>query len=96
MDVKRQELLLTLPGFQKGSGGKYRKCFEKTIAGCEFSLCAAQKKNYFIDPLSDGVMVAQSSLEALVMVRIHVGQPLQIFNVYNSFLPSPALFSKLI
>ena len=27
--------------------------------------------------LSDGVMVAQSSLEALVMVRIHVGQPRQ-------------------
>ena len=25
--------------------------------------------------LSDGVMVAQSPLEALVMVRIHVGQP---------------------
>ncbi|MFM1942710.1 MAG: hypothetical protein RI897_1692 [Verrucomicrobiota bacterium] len=29
--------------------------------------------------LSDGVMVAQRSLEPLVMVRIHVGQPLLDF-----------------
>lgn len=29
----------------------------------------------FAPALSDGVMVAQGSLEAFVMVRIHVGQP---------------------
>ena len=36
--------------------------------------------------LSDGVMVAQSSLEALVMVRIHVGQPLDLPHIHNGFL----------
>ena len=34
----------------------------------------------FSSGLSDGVMVAQGSLEAFVMVRIHVGQPTQTDN----------------
>src|SRR6185437_10123316 len=41
----------------------------------------------FSPRLSDGVMVAQSSLEALVMVRIHVGQPIK-------FHKSPAYFQN--
>jgi hypothetical protein len=31
---------------------------------------------YFMPALSDGVTVAQGPLEAFVMVRIHVGQPI--------------------
>jgi hypothetical protein len=42
--------------------------------------------------LSDGVMVTQRPLEALFMVRIHVGQPLQFFNNYNGFM----LFTRQI
>ena len=34
------------------------------------------KKSLFFQPLADGVMVTQCPLEALFMVRIHVGQPL--------------------
>ena len=36
--------------------------------------------------MSDGVMVTQRPLEALFMVRIHVGQPLKILNNHNGFL----------
>ena len=36
--------------------------------------------------LSDGVMVAHGPLEAIVMVRIHVGQPLFSLPVWQSFL----------
>jgi hypothetical protein len=39
------------------------------------SFAQTAQKIYDNRGLSDGVMVAQSPLEALVMVRIHVGQP---------------------
>jgi hypothetical protein len=32
-------------------------------------------------------MVTQRPLEALFMVRIHVGQPLKILDFFNAFLP---------
>ncbi len=38
--------------------------------------CTLGVRGYFDTTLSDGVMVAQGSLEAFVMVQIHVGQPL--------------------
>src|ERR1700759_929211 len=52
--------------------GRFRP-LEKTT-----EICFAPKggQSYFCCGLSDGVMVAQGPLEAFVMVRIHVGQPL--------------------
>ena len=45
------------------------------MSACE-KVCSHAFGAYIISRgLSDGVMVAQSPLEALVMVRIHVGQP---------------------
>ena len=38
--------------------------------------------------LSDGVMVAQGPLEAFVMVRIHVGQPI-LTGAFNGFIQFP-------
>ena len=40
---------------------------------------ASQVMRERTDIVSDGVMVAQGPLEAFVMVRIHVGQPLLFF-----------------
>jgi hypothetical protein len=42
----------------------------------DFRFAQALKKDYFWHGLSDGVMVTQRPLEALFMVRIHVGQPI--------------------
>ena len=42
----------------------------------DFRFAPALKKDYFWHGLSDGVMVTQRPLEALFMVRIHVGQPI--------------------
>jgi hypothetical protein len=42
----------------------------------DFRFAPALKKDYFWRGLSDGVMVTQRPLEALFMVRIHVGQPI--------------------
>lgn len=41
--------------------------------------------------LSDGVTVAQSPLEALVMVRIHVGQPALLRKMSSSAFPAQIL-----
>jgi hypothetical protein len=41
-----------------------------------FLFAPVPAKNYRMGGLSDGVMVTQRPLEALFMVRIHVGQPL--------------------
>jgi hypothetical protein len=41
-----------------------------------FCFALAPPKSYFSGSLSDGVMVALGPLEASVMVRIHVGQPI--------------------
>ena len=50
-------------------------------------------ERYFHSGLSDGVMVAQGPLEAFVMVRIHVGQPLPLpFQIYK--LPD-GIFSRV-
>ena len=43
---------------------------------CKFVLRAGPGEAIFPPALSDGVMVTQRPLEALFMVRIHVGQPL--------------------
>src|SRR5580700_3196846 len=42
----------------------------------KFSFALRMAERYFCPGLSDGVMVAQGPLEAFVMVRIHVGQPI--------------------
>lgn len=51
-------------------------------------ICTLSPNRYFKAALSDGVMVAQGSLEAFVMVRIHVGQPLfPLAAINNHLLP---------
>lgn len=45
------------------------------IPSVQFVIAAVTVRNSFREPLADGVKVAQGSLEPLVMVRIHVGQP---------------------
>jgi hypothetical protein len=40
-----------------------------------FGFALDARERYFSNGLSDGVMVTQRPLEALFMVRIHVGQP---------------------
>ena len=58
------------------------------------TLCAARVfgklSRLFLPCLSDGVMVTQRPLEALFMVRIHVGQPLlpKILGVFRRFAQS--------
>ena len=42
----------------------------------QFAIAVAAPRHNFAPALADGVKVAQGSLEPLVMVRIHVGQPL--------------------
>jgi hypothetical protein len=42
----------------------------------DFRFAPKSKNDYFKGGLSDGVMVTQRPLEALFMVRIHVGQPM--------------------
>ena len=67
----------------------------KTLAGkpsladkcprTDFRFAPASQKDYFDQGLSDGVMVTQRPLEALFMVRIHVGQPLDFADKIKTF-----------
>jgi hypothetical protein len=61
---------------------------EPAMAG-KFSIAPRWVEDIFPARLSDGVMVAQGSLEAFVMVRIHVGQPnlFRPFSRVRRFLP---------
>ena len=54
---------------------------------CDFLFAPTTLKIYYEFGLSDGVMVTQSPLKALFMVRIHVGQPLPTFHQ-----PTPGKF----
>ena len=47
----------------------------RPVSGFRFYFAESLVSGYFCPGLSDGVMVAQESLELFVMVRIHVGQP---------------------
>ncbi len=48
----------------------------RRIVDSDFFFALARRQRYFRAVLSDGVMVALGPLEASVMVRIHVGQPI--------------------
>ena len=59
----------------------------------KFSFALRMAERYFCPGLSDGVMVAQGPLEAFVMVRIHVGQPILLI---KATLPiSDTLLTKI-
>ena len=49
--------------------------FFAKIVIADFPFARMVRKAYCFSGLSDGVMVTQRPLEALFMVRIHVGQP---------------------
>jgi hypothetical protein len=60
-----------------------------------FSLTSDVKNLMYGPRLSDGVMVTQSPLKALFMVRIHVGQPANHFSDSQSSLVSICLTRSL-
>src|SRR5206468_2424274 len=53
----------------------------RSVAGGKFPLPSARGKITLLAGVSGGVMVAQGSLEPFVMVRIHAGQPTQIYDL---------------
>src|SRR5260221_4780170 len=82
--IKRTSRLSRFCGMTRGNFTSLSDSLESlpNRLGCKLSnwhgnflFALATLKNYRVFGLSDGVMVTQRPLEALFMVRIHVGQP---------------------
>ena len=65
------------------AGGRGIGARSNLFSDAGYFVCTMGGGRYLSGGLSGGVMVAQGSLEALVMVRIHAGQPffLSLFRV---------------
>jgi hypothetical protein len=68
-------LLIANCGILRAGNVAGKLSFFANIVITDFTFARMERKAYCFCGLSDGVTVTQRPLEALFMVRIHVGQP---------------------